>query len=553
MLLKKIDIFILFFINLLIFFIIIFVNKVNCEIVLSNPKQDSYIINIDKKQINTELLNDEILEIKLPYTISKISIDGLSNSEIKSVFVNGVDVKSLDNINQNLIKLKVKNLIKVFGFTFFGLFIELILMALFFIPEKDKFWEELLHSKKVLIFSFCILGIFILWNFYNIYQNAVDLPFWDEWEALLPGRLDNNLNLNWLLSFHNEHKIFWTRLYTWILFHFDGWNLRHQIIINFFLYLSSMIVLYKIIPDKNSLLPIFFIPCFSDVLIENQLTGFQSVFYFMLLFSFLAIYFGFVKEDNLKNSLLFAIFTLFSMFSMTFVSGVALLGAYIIKQRALNKKVLIVSIIIILGVLLFYIGYDFRAMGSYIVLPNKLIFWIYYFRLILMGLLNITLSSFFTLLFGIFLFALCIYFCIKEKNKKSFYIYLSLFFLSFILSASISAGRASLSLINIASRYLNVVNFLIPCFAACIFKFKYYKCALAYLIILVFCFFNSYSFSEYYGISDYRIQAKKKLLLTIEGENDKIYIDKVNPSNIKECIDRAKELNISFLRGFNNE
>lgn len=61
-----------------------------------------------------------------------------------------------------------------------------------------------------------------------------------------------------------------------------------------------MFVLYKIIPDKNSLLPLFFIPCFSDVLIENQMTGFQSVFYFMLLFSFLAIYFGFVKENNVK-------------------------------------------------------------------------------------------------------------------------------------------------------------------------------------------------------------------------------------------------------------
>ena len=60
--------------------------------------------------------------------------------------------------------------------------------------------KDMLNNKKLYYLSWGILGCIIVWNFYNICINAVNIPFFDEWEALLPGHLDKNLNLNWILD-----------------------------------------------------------------------------------------------------------------------------------------------------------------------------------------------------------------------------------------------------------------------------------------------------------------------------------------------------------------
>lgn len=547
--LKKRDIFSLFFINLIIFFSIAAFSKINCEVVLKNPQFQSYTVNIGHKKINTDVLNEELLEIKLPYGVSEFSINGINKHQITNIFLDGNEITSPDEISSNLLKLKIKMLFKVFGLSFAGLLLEIILAALFFIPQKDKFWENLKNNKSVFYISCLILAVFILWNFYNVFQNAVDLPFWDEWEALLPGHLDKQINYNWLLSFHNEHKIFWTRLFSWILYNFDGWNLRHQIILNFFLYLASMFVLYKIIPDKNSLLPLFFIPCFSDVLIENQMTGFQSVFYFMLLFSFLAIYFGFVKENNVKNTLLFSIFAVCSMFSMTFISGIALFAAFIIKQHRINKNLIIAGCIIFTGLIIFFSNYKHIDVQMEITTPDKLLFWYYYLRVILKGIFNVYLPAIWTMIAGILMIGGFVMSYIREKDKNDYYVYLALILLSLFLVAGIAAGRASGDPFHsVAGRHLNVINYLIPCISALLMRFNYIKAALIYFLILVFGFSSCYSFKTYISLKEFRVQAKRELLMVINTKRAELTVGKVNPFDIKKCITRAKELNVSFLR-----
>ena len=100
--LKKRDIFILFFINLIIFFSIAAFSKINCEVVLKNPQFQSYTVNIGHKKINTDVLNEELLEIKLPYGVSEFSINGINKHQITNIFLDGNEINSPDEISSNL-------------------------------------------------------------------------------------------------------------------------------------------------------------------------------------------------------------------------------------------------------------------------------------------------------------------------------------------------------------------------------------------------------------------------------------------------------------------
>lgn len=552
--LKIKNIFILFLVNFFVFFIVAFVAKISCIIVLNNPVNTDYSVQIGREIYSVNIFNDDSLEIKIPYYASGFKIKNIDNTQIKSLFVSGKEIKSFDQIGQELLRVKIVMLLKVFALSLAALFIEVILMSIFYIPNKDKFWIDLKSNKTVFYISLTILGLFILWNFYNICQTAVDVPYWDEWEALNPGHLDSKLNLDWIFSFHNEHKIIWTRLFTWIMYHIDGWNLKHQIILNFFLYLALLFMLYKIIPDKNSLLPLFFIPCFSDVLIENQLTGFQSAIYFMLLFSFIAIYFGFVKETNLQNSVLFGVFSVCAMFSMTFISGLALFLAYLFKHKKLDANLMAAGSIVFLGLVGFFVNYNALSVQGNLVLPNKIVFWNSYFKIIISGLFNMSFPIFWTLISGILIFGALGWLFVSEKNKKDIYVYFALFILSFCLCAGIAAGRIEgNSLLVVASRYLNIVNFLIPCIGALFVRMFNAKLALIYLVILCISFSSCYTFANYYANMEYRIQAKQEMFVIIKSDLEKYMIGKLNPFDLKDSILRAKELNVSFLREFENE
>ncbi len=405
------------------------------------------------------------------------------------------------------------------------------------------------RKNYMLIVSFVILALFVMWNFYNVFINAVDVPYWDEWETLLPGHLDSKLNWNWIFSFHNEHKIVWTKLYTWIFYHIDGWNLRHQIITNFFLFLTSLGLLYKVIPDKNSLLPLFFIPCLADVNFENQLTGFQSQFYFMLIFAFIAIYFGFVKQKNLRNTILFSIFTVCSMFSMTFAAGIGLLIAFIIKERKLNKYSLTAFLIIAAGILLFFANYGQLTEQMPLMLPDNLVFWTKYFKSIFVGVLNICFSNRISVMAGAFISVIAVYLFIKEKNNSDFYIYLALFSLSLCLIGAIGCGRFSdENILYVSSRHLLVINFLIPCIAALFYRYKQYKLCLLYLIILFCGFMNAFSYERYICIKEDRQRDKFVLSIMLDKNKDNVIIPELYPSNLTSYIKRGKLLNISSFR-----
>jgi hypothetical protein len=132
------------------------------------------------------------------------------------------------------------------------------------------------------------------------YGNAT--PFWDQWEAeadlLYRPWLEGSLRLQDLVAPHNEHRILTTRLLALALLELEGrvWNPILQMQVNAVLHALALSVLLIFLAKP---LPFGYrvaLFTFGAALFcipygwENTLAGFQSQFYFLLLFSFLFLW-----------------------------------------------------------------------------------------------------------------------------------------------------------------------------------------------------------------------------------------------------------------------
>jgi len=126
------------------------------------------------------------------------------------------------------------------------------------------------------------------------YGNAT--PYWDQWDAeaanLYKPFLEGGLGWADLFSPHNEHRIFTTRLLALALLTLNGiWNPLLQMVVNAVLHIVTLgfgITLLTRVIGRNHLptLLLFSLVLFSvPYAWENTLAGFQSQFYFVLLFS----------------------------------------------------------------------------------------------------------------------------------------------------------------------------------------------------------------------------------------------------------------------------
>ncbi|WP_133125618.1 hypothetical protein [Xanthomonas prunicola] len=156
------------------------------------------------------------------------------------------------------------------------------------------------HFKKVALL--CI-GTFILLatlRFMLLMAAGSSVPFWDQWggeNAIFSAFQNGSLTWQQLFSAHNEHRIFWTRLLTIILFNMNGqqWDNQLEAVVSSGIYCAALTI------------PVFFaaqaLNRFKAIAMtlamilagalpfgwENTLVGFQSQFYINSLLAFLAI------------------------------------------------------------------------------------------------------------------------------------------------------------------------------------------------------------------------------------------------------------------------
>lgn len=165
------------------------------------------------------------------------------------------------------------------------------------LPKQTFSRPQVLRAAQLVGVFFLVFGA----RLWLIEQYASDVPFWDQWDAegyfILKPWVEGHLTLQPLFAAHNEHRIVLTRLLTIGLFALNRqWDPLVEMTVNAGLcsLLAVLIaaVLLRSLPRHQSwpalvLLIVLFVLPFSW---ENTLSGFQSQFYFLVLFSFIAIW-----------------------------------------------------------------------------------------------------------------------------------------------------------------------------------------------------------------------------------------------------------------------
>jgi hypothetical protein len=212
------------------------------------------------------------------------------------------------------------------------------------------------RSKKLfsLILFASIFAIILGEKFMLIDRYGSDLPFWDQWDAegdyLFRPYLEGGLTTKDLFAAHNEHRIFFTRVLALGLFEANDhqWDARVELLVNTVLHASVALLLVAL---ALRALPLRFATAFAamaalffstSVSFENTLAGFQSQFYFLLLFSTLHIGGTLIARPRSLLWWLAPLAGLAALFSMAsgLLSAVAILGAtglWILCKRKLTR------------------------------------------------------------------------------------------------------------------------------------------------------------------------------------------------------------------------
>jgi hypothetical protein len=212
-----------------------------------------------------------------------------------------------------------------------------------------KVWLKSISISAVL--PYLRLALFLIgakFALIAVYGNAT--PYWDQWDAeaslLYRPWIEGSLSWFDMLAPHNEHRILTTRLLALLLFEINAekWDPIIQMQVNTILHILSIFTLLFFISKSlpNVYKTILFI--FSAILFsipygwENTLSGFQSQFYLLLLFSFVFLWIMSTCETYSLKWWVGFIFGLLCLF--TLASGVitVLAGVLITAFRKIYAK-----------------------------------------------------------------------------------------------------------------------------------------------------------------------------------------------------------------------
>lgn len=155
---------------------------------------------------------------------------------------------------------------------------------------------DLFKRFQPLLFALCLFGMVFGTKLWVIEDYGSDMPNWDQWDAeaadlLLPYQ-KGELRFSDLFKPHNEHRIFFTKITSLLLLEMGGqWDTRAQCVVSALLHGFFAAGIFLLV--RSRLDPRWHIPLLAACTIlfglptswHNVISGFQSQFYFLLLFS----------------------------------------------------------------------------------------------------------------------------------------------------------------------------------------------------------------------------------------------------------------------------
>ncbi len=107
------------------------------------------------------------------------------------------------------------------------------------------------RSHAIIILCLLLLTV-ISMHLRYVARFALDIPIGDEWESLRSSNLLGTFNPKWMFDQHNEHRIVFTKIQTWLLYNWNHWDIRTQVFQNFIIFVGVVCVLLWILKKCNS-------------------------------------------------------------------------------------------------------------------------------------------------------------------------------------------------------------------------------------------------------------------------------------------------------------
>lgn len=436
-------------------------------------------------------------------------------------------------------------------------------MKLTDIKDEVKFYTALAACAALYVAHFaCIL------------KYAVNIPYWDEWEAVAPGGIIDNQTVSQLFAQHNEHRIITTKILTLALYKLDGWNLITHQALNFIIYglLILLIVrtLEKYVPQLPTWITLsFVIFLFSTVNHENFFWGFQTQFHFTLLFMLLAVRFLFDETQSRKTLLGGVFFSWLTIYSTSggMIETIVILAAYVcfklVRRRQPENKpaeirqLAIVSILIGGAIALYFVGYIKPEGHPPLVLPHRVEFWHYFLNLLSGGFGFDSLKQMpgmIILLFTLVPVAGEIWKKRFQLPNGSWTIIVSILAVMGLL-CSITMGRAGFMVVeqSKSSRYAEFVCILIPLGLAMWAIFLGERVRLRNYLYLLFWIFCAVGFARYWdfpktysAVAQERIKGAQCVSGYYHG-GGKADCPTVYPAPIADRLEFDRKLKLSFV------
>ncbi len=216
---------------------------------------------------------------------------------------------------------------------------------------------------------------------------SVNLPFWDDWDALWPGHLSRKLSWQWLISFHNTHRNIFTNLSVWMLYRLNDWNVNVQIAANFVLYtLLSVGTIYYL--ERRFAIHLGALLLFPASAIADEVHdhAFNNCWTFYVLFFFVALALA-VRRDKLSwFSTVAAVASAYAAGSgwVCSVAYVTLCFSLAALRPDSWRRHLSQAMVTSVFLVLWFVGY--RSQSESLVMPWTRQFWSHFGNLIGLGL-----------------------------------------------------------------------------------------------------------------------------------------------------------------------
>jgi len=307
-------------------------------------------------------------------------------------------------------------------------------------------------------YSFLAIVAFLLpiiIYFYAVFKHTVNIPKWDDYGAILnflTNASDANIfeKLKLITGFHNEHRIFFVRLSSWLEYTFFGTvNFQHLAIWGSLGLIGVLFIIYKFQSKIEGnlwyFLPVPFL-LFQLQYLELSLWSMASIqIIFTLLFAFTSLYL-LSKEQGTKYFIAAVFFALLAAFNSGNGIVVFVAGAPILFYRPNAGKLIWIWIGFMMLTLLLY--FNFGSKGGMIsqlpiiLIEQPLLISNYFLLFLSSGLVKVFGNTFSQILTALFCLLLIYYVLKTTKGNKmnSQLVALSLFMIGTALIVAFRRG-----------------------------------------------------------------------------------------------------------------